>query len=514
MRSVLRLAVAAIALCLARAGSAVDGLMSASSRDHGWFIVDRSASEPRFTLHHYARVMEGPHYNKGLPLSRMPEAMAAWGNQLWLIFDSGQRREVFTVQVHRNELLDAWQYQPADRLRAVTQLDTPGELIDAAGTSDGPLVLLRPWQRARVGVRAADGSVAAEPALDRPRLMLLDGRVWRDEPLPGGFEPGPRCRLVSGGPLGRRILLLDGSNDPGMTAAYWRDAESTWTRTDVRVPPGRLLAVTSVGPAIALVLRGGEPDLVEVDYLRPWQLLPLARFDRPAGAWAVLGLAAGMVLVELSPQRELSMRRIDAVTGRVGDAHPMVAEPVLASRVLHRPLLFALAVTALMFVLLFRPEPGAAAMLPSTQALMRPLPRLLAVGVDLVVAAALTLVILRCPAADLLDQPLWSPDLARTVPFLVTAGITVLHSTLAELATGRTLGKAMLGGRVVKLDGSRPAAPAILIRNAFKLLVLLIPVLAVGPLLNPNAQGLGDNVAGTVVVTGARRSAEPGPDDR
>ena len=263
-------ATACVLCCLTPTASAAERLMSVSSGDHAWFLVDRSAAEPRFELHHYARTMDGPHYNTGLPLTRMPKVMAAWGNQLWLIFETAGHREVFTVQVHHNPLLGVWQHKPPDRLRAVARLETPGEIVAAAGTPRGPLVLVRPSSRSRAGVRAADGSVAAEPVLDHPLLMHLDGRRWREIPLPDAFDPGRRCRLIVGGPRGGRILLIDAATDAGVTAAQWRDPDGGWTRNDVPVAPGKLLDVTSVGPAIVLVLRrGADPNMLEIAYMRP-----------------------------------------------------------------------------------------------------------------------------------------------------------------------------------------------------------------------------------------------------
>jgi uncharacterized RDD family membrane protein YckC len=51
---------------------------------------------------------------------------------------------------------------------------------------------------------------------------------------------------------------------------------------------------------------------------------------------------------------------------------------------------------------------------------------------------------------------------------------------------------------------------AVLARNLFKAIVLLVPVLAIIALLSPNAQGLGDLIARTVVV----RRADTAPKDR
>lgn len=475
-------------LCgLTPAAAGAERLMSVSSVDHGWFIVERRAAETRFELHHFARTMDGPHYNRGLPLPRMPRVMAAWGNQLWLIFEDQGRREVFTVQVHYSPVLDAWQHQPPDRLRAVARIETPGEIVAAAGTPQGPLVLLRQ---------------------STTQLLHLDGRTWRGIPLPDAFDPGDGCRLVVGGPRGRRILLIDAPNDAGVTSAHWRDPDGGWTPNDVRVGPREILDVTSVGAAIVLVLGGAGTNLVEVAYMRPRQLLPLTEFDRPAGRWTVLGLSDRLSLVEVSDRHGVSVRRIDPVTGSISESRPMTPQPVITGRLLFRPLLYAVAITALMLMLLLRSEPGGAAVtLPATQVLLGPIQRLLGAGIDIGVAAGLAMIVLGCSARDLLDLPLLTTDIARAVPFLLTAAITIGHSTVSEMATGRTLGKMLLGARVVRLDGSRPRPPAILIRNGFKFVVLLIPVLAVAALLNPNAQGFGDRLARTLVVTNVRSGA-------
>jgi uncharacterized RDD family membrane protein YckC len=205
----------------------------------------------------------------------------------------------------------------------------------------------------------------------------------------------------------------------------------------------------------------------------------------------------------------MSMRRIDTVTGSISESRPMTPQPLMTGRLLLRPMLFAVAITALVLVLAFRPAPGGAVVtLPASQALMGPMSRLLAAGIDLGVAAGIAMVVLDCSARDLLDLPLVATDLAGAAPFLLAAAITVVHSTLSELATGRTLGKMLLGGRVVSIDGSRSGTLAILVRNGFKFAVLLIPVLAFAAVLDPNAQGFGDKLARTVVVTDVRSGAE------
>ena len=94
------------------------------------------------------------------------------------------------------------------------------------------------------------------------------------------------------------------------------------------------------------------------------------------------------------------------------------------------------------------------------------------------------------------DQERWghSPDL------LWTLGLYIAHVTLSELAFGRSLGKAILGIRVVAIDGSRPRPMAIILRNLVRAIEIITGVLLIYVLLNDLHQRLGDLLARTVVV--------------
>ena len=90
-----------------------------------------------------------------------------------------------------------------------------------------------------------------------------------------------------------------------------------------------------------------------------------------------------------------------------------------------------------------------------------------------------------------------------------------IQSALADL--GYTDVADLRTGKIIELDlaiSDPAAARAILIRNMFKFLVLLIPVLAVVGLLNPHVQGLGDSIADTVVVRQVGGTSQRGPNDR
>jgi uncharacterized RDD family membrane protein YckC len=81
--------------------------------------------------------------------------------------------------------------------------------------------------------------------------------------------------------------------------------------------------------------------------------------------------------------------------------------------------------------------------------------------------------------------------------------LTMAHSAVGELIGRRSLGKALLGARVLSADGGTPRVAQLLLRNLVKYLVVLVPPLAVVMLTNPNVQGL-DDLAGRTVVVGPR----------
>lgn len=136
--------------------------------------------------------------------------------------------------------------------------------------------------------------------------------------------------------------------------------------------------------------------------------------------------------------------------------------------------------------------------------------RLLAVAADLVVAVA-PLLGAGVPLAALHNQwpALSVPTSLEDMRFVyLAAGLFIAHTMLGEMLFGRSLGKALVGLKVVGLDG-KPAAPwRIALRGVLKILELFSPMLFVVAIFSPFAQRLGDLAAGTVVVA-QRRPEDP-----
>jgi uncharacterized RDD family membrane protein YckC len=78
----------------------------------------------------------------------------------------------------------------------------------------------------------------------------------------------------------------------------------------------------------------------------------------------------------------------------------------------------------------------------------------------------------------------------------------ILYTTVIEAVAGRSLGKMLLGLRVIGLDGQPASAGALVTRNVLRLIevgLFFFPLLLL-PFL-PLRQRAGDVAAGTLVVT-------------
>ncbi len=166
--------------------------------------------------------------------------------------------------------------------------------------------------------------------------------------------------------------------------------------------------------------------------------------------------------------------------------------------------------------------------LPEQVAVALGLQRLLALALDLlpfaVLAAMITGVEWRGGLRSLLDWALGLEVRGSRLPELATLGWWVLatgahgiYALACELLARRTLGKALLGMRVLSERGVPADRLAIVARNVLRFLELQPPMWVLGflVLLSRNRQRVGDIFARTIVVRTVRRvppgGAEPGP---
>lgn len=98
-------------------------------------------------------------------------------------------------------------------------------------------------------------------------------------------------------------------------------------------------------------------------------------------------------------------------------------------------------------------------------------------------------------AAALELRPGWGVAMLLAGAFV----LDYLYFAVQEIAMdGRTVGKRVVGLRVVARDGAAAGAGAVLVRNLVRTVDVLVGVLLMG--LDPLARRLGDRLAGTLVV--------------
>lgn len=483
---------------------------AAAGQEHVWFTTHPAGpDEPISLCHHAAGAVEAC-FEAQMELASTPERMAAWGDRVWLVLPAdyrseSPRREVFTVRTELEPAMGRYHPVPRDRLEVVEPLPGLGTLAGFLGTVDGPVALI--WPARETGSDRWDRGepTAIHPTLEQPRLMQLHGDRWRDIELPAGFESGRLGRLVTGGSDGRALrLLTDSAGDAALTAVYLRDAEdATWTTYRIPLDMQRVRSTHLVGDRPVLLLDSvEEAGGLELAYLRPTGLLPLAQLEAPTGFWAVLGLRDGLRLLEWSETdaEAFTIRRIDPVTGQIGPRQDLGRPTAPAGSVFQIAILMAGLIVALALVFVARPAVRRAHPLAAG---LVPLPvssRLAALAVDAAPGGLLAVLITDSAPAALLKWPLWTAGLSDGIPFLIMAAITVCHVTIVELTKGTTLGKSLMGGKVLSADGSRARPWPVLLRNLVKCLIVVVPPLGLFALLNPNLQGVGDLVSHTVVV--------------
>ncbi|MAE60305.1 MAG: hypothetical protein CMJ49_03000, partial [Planctomycetaceae bacterium] len=135
--------------------------------------------------------------------------------------------------------------------------------------------------------------------------------------------------------------------------------------------------------------------------------------------------------------------------------------------------------------------------------------RVTAAIVDQFVGNTIAVVVFRPDLDALLQQWILEPQVDDTMIFVGKAvAVFVIYSTILELINGMTVGKWLLKCQVTDIQGNRPKAWQILLRNASKILDLIVQPMLIMMLISPNRQRLGDLAAGTVVI---RRIPQPTP---
>lgn len=487
------------------------GLVGAGSERHLWFVappIEAGRTRPgdgrAYRLYHHAYDSGGPYFQTPVPLAEAPEAMAASGAAAWLVFaaspgDDTPRRSVYSIRTERNPATEIYFYEPPRSLKIEAPLPGAGRFAGLVGRRGRPAALLVPHDWVRAGVRRADGQSRNDETLTRPRLLELRRSTWSEVDLPD-FEDGEHpVGLATTGREDRFVLFV--ADDDGLLSGVYEQTPDGWRRTAWTARPGRLLAIASDRLVFIATRTPGE-DRPLIHLLRQGELLRIgsAAFD-PARSILTATDDGPALLSAVDGVFEL--RSIDLVNGTTGEPQALRGRPLSSATRLFLPVVLMALTVSLVLAMLLRPggredeQPLSGDLQPSS--LGRRAGGLL---IDMAPSAAVVLLATPAELIDLLRAPLWSMHLEDIYAVVLIALITAVHGAVGEALAGRSLGKAVLGMRVVLGDGRPPRLWQILLRNVFKAVTLIVPPLVIFIVLNPSRQRLGDAAARTYVVDG------------
>jgi len=389
-----------------------------------------------------------------------PDALAAMDARLFLFFggdgaegtESDQQIRVLSIEAVRAGVENTWRYLPERRLVTHPVLPASG-VIDRAWAMDGSIF---------ARVTRPDGTAAT---------FTLTDEAWAEsDAAPPERMSSPVRMTRDGSGLDVAMRLADA---PALPLAGFEIAEDA-----------AIAAVVLPAPKRSLVMLWIERDT-----------------QRPRGGPTTLPLRSG-------PRKRVRIAELSLETGRVLYQGPVRSGVPLAVGDLRLIAAGLVLLMAAALVVVMRPaaDPGVAP-LPTGVALLSGGRRTLASFIDVTLVAGLVSAGLGIPLSALLGPELFLQSTRgwTLIPAIMLAG--TLYGTVCEAAFGSTLGKALIGGRVVHIpperatDGeaalARPPFSSAMIRNAIKW--VLSPVALLG-LLDGSLRHRGDLFAKTAVV--------------
>jgi len=493
-----------------------------------WVIQRLGGGEHRL-LHRNADAVDGE-IHKANQSKGKPIALAAADGAAFIVYADGTAQSV-------RYLIDEATQTPQYDIKQLPPLPADATFIDLAATPRSPLVLLR------LDDESAEETASAEDANNATADKDADAAP-PDDSDPGETEGAPDDAAPPAGPF--VIYRYD--------SGRWRPAADS--------PPG---LARSARPRLAVVGSGREPRLiVPADN---GSVLTVHRFDgetwqstvyarKVSPGFDVIAPMNLCVVVDRVGETQLActiLRQGDALAGgtiavspvddedravTVYNDHPAVAyiDPTGERLSIHyrdlteapqvdsqsvdlsitpwpRPavnremVMLALLVVMTVFILAtWRRDPKTVIVeLPESIMPAEITRRLLAGAIDLSPPLLVSMVLfgLADPGAILGTWPGPAGDLAAMLPGSLVVVLFAVHTAVTEALTGTSLGKKLLGLRVVTVKGQPPNIWQILIRNLLKIVELIGWFLLLFMLLNPAHQRMGDLAARTVVVRDA-----------
>jgi uncharacterized RDD family membrane protein YckC len=484
-------------------------LIAAGDRTHVWYVAQRKGGT--YALFHHDTSRQPPSTTNLIELTSRPIAMAAWDARLWLIFDGGCtedicRYKVCTTRLRSDPEFNQDQLSPAGRLDVEPTLQQRNPLAGCVATADGPVVLFMPAPSAGREIRDEHSGELRSGRPDPPALRQLRKGEWQSLPVPDALVAGRRAALLPPGPDGRsfRMLIADDQQPPRVQQFVFQADEVAWSDgqpLDLNLRDVQVVLRVAFMPTVVLGPPDAETGMLELAYVRTDGVLPIGTFRNPQHAWGITGQDDGARLVGQRSNNTFWISRIDALSGTVDSEQTLGPPRLPLSGFFHRVMLLLAMVGSVVIVFTMRPGSREIPPLPDGVQPMALGARSLALLIDLLPSGLVAMLLFSANPADLLVLPIAAMDFNDSFPFLVMAGITLLHQGVSESIWSTTLGKFLFGGRILLLDDSPRIWRVVLIRTVIKSMTYLIPPIVLLMITNHNLQGIGDILSRSVVVS-------------
>jgi uncharacterized RDD family membrane protein YckC len=377
-------------------------------------------------------------------------------------------------------------------------------LIDLAGGDDtfwaiGSAGVLPGTTTSAPATATSPTSASTSPATTQatavpPAFYKLDNGVWES------IAPIPREAILGSVPASLTIIdhvpYIAFPDEAHAIRVVGLDS-STWKTIavlsgDGAVTSARLLRGTAV-PVVWIARAKGSDTLDFLEEPRPPQHVVLSFVPSSAQDRAV-AYALGRIRVLFGTGKTLSEQDLDASNGNIsGTVIPVVFQteiPVYGIFHAMQYVIWTALFLAIVGAMRFRRQmQGMVFDLEKIH--LAPLGRRLSAGVIDLFPLVIGIAIFEGPISDQ----------TRELVLAVSTGLYLLHTATSEMLTGRSLGKWLMGLRVVSLTGERPPWLALLLRNLLRVIdvgLLFVPLIVV--VISPLRQRTGDVAAGTLVI--------------
>jgi hypothetical protein len=215
--------------------------------------------------------------------------------------------------------------------------------------------------------------------------------------------------VVAGGQTGSELTLIAPDTlNPSLATRYDRNPNGEWKRSSLALDAERIHSIINVDGRIALVMYGSGGS-IDVAYLRPSGLAPLATIAARGSQWSIVGFGGSLHLASKEPDGSIQLQGIGSLSGNLGHVQRLQLQPLTTGKLWQVSMLAAISISGLLLVFLIKPVSKAPVTLPVGTS---PLPASLRLGallLDLLPSGVLVGLVMRKAMGELVNAPvqLW-----------------------------------------------------------------------------------------------------------